>query len=218
MSGPSPSCRGASRHALRASAVATLRPARDRRARARRPSARHRRRTEPEQRVRPGGQRARDLSRHCEHVAALLEREVGRDERAAPLARLDDDRRRAETGDDPVARREAPRRRLDARLVLGDDEARLADPARQLGVRRRVVAVDPAAEHGDRRAAAVERAAMRLAVDAPRHPAHDDETRSGQLARERARDRAAVRRSTRARRRSRRPADRAARTPPSPRR
>ena len=72
----------------------------------------------------PAESAARDLARHGEHVAALLESEVRSDERAASLARLDDDRRSAETGDDPVPRGEAPRRRLDARLVLGDDEAR----------------------------------------------------------------------------------------------
>ena len=53
--------------------------------------ARDRRRPEPEQRVGPGRERAGDLARHREDLAALLEREVGRDEGAAPLARLDDD-------------------------------------------------------------------------------------------------------------------------------
>ena len=43
----------------------------------------------------------------------------------------------AEPGDDPVARGEAPRCRLDAGLVLGDHKARLADPSRELGVRGR---------------------------------------------------------------------------------
>ena len=85
-------------------------------------------------------------------------------------------RRLAEPGDDPVPRGEAPRRGLDARLVLGDDEAALADPSRELRVRRRVVAVDAAAEHGDGHAARLERSAVRLAVDAARHPADDDET------------------------------------------
>ena len=57
--------------------------------------ARERRRTELEQRVRALGERRRDLARDGEHLAALLEREVGGDKRAAALASLDDDRRRA---------------------------------------------------------------------------------------------------------------------------
>ena len=53
----------------------------------------------------------------------------------------------------------------------------LADARGQLGVRGRVVAVDAAAEHGDRAAARLERAAVRLAVDSTREAADDDETR-----------------------------------------
>ena len=56
---------------------------------------------------------------------------------------------------------------------------RLADPSRELRMRGRVVAVDAAAEHGDRRAAGFERSAVSLAVDPARHAAHDDETRCG---------------------------------------
>ena len=130
-----------------------------------------------------------------EHVASLLEREIGGDERSASLARLDHDRRGAEPGDDPVAGREAPRCRLDARLVLGDDEPALADSSRELGVRRRIVAVDPAAEHRNGEAAGLERAAMRLAVDAAGEAADDDEPRRGELAAEAARDVGAVRRA-----------------------
>ena len=112
-----------------------------------------RRRAEPEQRVRPGRDRRRDLAGHDHHLAAVLEREVRRDQRSRPLACLDDDGRGAEAGDDPVPRRESPRRGLDARLVLRHDQPRLGDPAGELAVRGRVVAVDPAAEHGDRDAA-----------------------------------------------------------------
>src|SRR5437588_579904 len=80
-------------------------------------------------------------------LASLLEREVGGDQRAASLSCLDDDRRRREARDDPVARREAPRRRFDSGCVLGDDETTARDdPTRELGVRGRVIAVDAAAE------------------------------------------------------------------------
>jgi hypothetical protein len=60
--------------------------------------------SEAEQRVCPAGEGARDLSGHRENVSSFFEREVGGDERAASLPRLDDDGRLAEARDDPVAR------------------------------------------------------------------------------------------------------------------
>lgn len=62
-------------------------------------------------------------------------------------------------------------------------------------MRSRVVAVDAAAEHGDGRAARVQRAAVRLAVDAARQAADDDEACRSQLAGKRTRDLATVRRA-----------------------
>ena len=101
-----------------------------------------------------------------------------------------------EAGDDPVARGEPPRGRLDSGLVLGDHEAlsrRCAARARHARPgsrgRRRSRAPRPSTPP------AVERAAMRLAVDPAGHPAHDDETGGGELAGERARHRATVRRA-----------------------
>ena len=91
--------------------------------------ARQRRRAELEQIVRARGQGRRDLAGHREHLSPLLQREVGGDQCAASLARLDDDGGGAEPGDDPVARREAPRRRLDSRCVFRDDQSRRGDPA-----------------------------------------------------------------------------------------
>jgi hypothetical protein len=54
-----------------------------------------------------GRQCRRDLARHGEELTPFLEGEVGGDERAAPLARLDDDGCSAETGDDAIARWES---------------------------------------------------------------------------------------------------------------
>src|SRR6266851_605317 len=72
--------------------------------------ARQRRRPELEQRIRPRRERRRDLTRHGENLAALLEREIGGDQRAAALARLDHDGRRGEAGDDSITRRKPPGR------------------------------------------------------------------------------------------------------------
>ena len=56
----------------------------------------------------------------------------------------------------------------------------------------RVVAVDAAAEHGDRPATGSNGAAMRLAVDAARETADDHDPRRGRLGRQHARDRTSV--------------------------
>jgi len=53
---------------------------------------------------------------------------------------------------------------------------------------RGVVAIDPAAEHAHRRAARVERASVRFAVDAASEAADDDEPGGGERAPEHARD------------------------------
>ena len=74
------------------------------------------------------------------------------------------------------------------------------DPARELRVRGRIVAVDAAAEHGDRRRAGLERAAVRLGVDAAREARDDDEPR-----RARARGRASARPTRRSREQARAP-------------
>ena len=150
-------------------------------------------------------ERARgDLAGHREHLAPLLEREIGRDQRTAPVASLDDHRRRRETGDHAVPCREPPRCGLHPRRVLGDDESARPDAASQLPMSGRVVAVDPTAEHRDRRAAGLERAAVRLSVDAARQPAHHDEPRT-RPARVRASARPARRTASTSARRRRRP-------------
>jgi len=94
-----------------------------------------------------------------------------------------------------VPRREPPRCGLDPRRVLRDDEPALADSSGKLRVRGRIVAFDPATEHGDGRPGRFERSAVRLAVDATRHAAHDDEARCRELPPEEPRDLRSVRRT-----------------------
>ncbi len=156
--------------------------------------ASHRRRSLTDQPVRPHAGGARDLPGHGHHLPSLLERHVGGDERARALAGLHDDGDEAQSGDDAIACGKAPRRRLDARLVLAHDEpARCDDPPGELRVRRRVVAIDAAAEHRDRRPAPVEGAPMGFAVDPSRKPAHHHGARGRHLTTERPRDATSVR-------------------------
>jgi hypothetical protein len=95
-----------------------------------------------------------------------------------------------------VPRREAPRRRLDARLVLGHQERVFANCACELGVRRRIVTVDAAAEHRDGMAVRLEGSAVSLAVDSARKPADNDDTGTCEIAAEHARNLRAVGRAS----------------------
>ena len=124
----------------------------------------------------PRRERRRDLARDREDLAPLLEREIGRDQRAAPLARLDDD---ASPAQRPAMIRLRAGNRHGAGSTPGAYSETTSPRSRilrsELRVRARVVAVDAAAEHGDRHAAGLERAAVRLAVDPAREAADDDQ-------------------------------------------
>jgi len=69
------------------------------------------------------GQLRRDLARDGEDLAPFFERQIGRDQRSAPLASLDNDGHGRQPRDDPVPRREPPGCGLDTRRVLGHGEA-----------------------------------------------------------------------------------------------
>ena len=120
-----------------------------------------RRRSRAQQRERSAAEFQPWAPGHGEHVAADRERVIGRDQRAGAARRLDHDRRLRERGDDAVADGEAPGCRLDARPPLRDDRAGRRDARGERGVAARVVAVDAAAQHRDRAAAAVEGAGVR---------------------------------------------------------
>ena len=135
--------------------------------------------------VAPRGERRRDLTRDGEDLPPLFQSEIGCDQRAASFARLDDDDCGDKARDDAVPGGEAPGRRLDARWVLGNDQPSFADLPRELRVRGRVVTVYPAAEHGDRDAAGLERAAVRLPVNSTGHATHDHDPRGREIASER---------------------------------
>src|SRR5215210_7872921 len=138
----------------------------------------------PKEIVRPGRETGRDLAGDCEDLAAELQGEIGGDERAGTLARFHDHRRRAETGDDPVASWEAPRCGLRSRWIFGCDSPGRADLPRELCMASRVVAIDATAQDRDSPASGRERAPMSLSVDSAGQSAHHDEARSGEVTRE----------------------------------
>ena len=100
-------------------------------------------------------------------------REVRGDQRPRREPRLDDQHGLGQRGDDAVSRRELADARLRPRRVLGDQAARGGDVGEQRRVAIGIDDVDTAAEHGERRAAGVERAAVGRGVD-PERAARDD--------------------------------------------
>ena len=96
------------------------------------------------------------------------------DQRAALERRFDDDREPRERGDDAIALGKRARVRSVRPAANSDSTSpRLDDLALERRVRRGYGDVDAGAEHGDGRAAGVERGAVRGGVDAERHAADD---------------------------------------------
>src|SRR6185436_15707675 len=93
-------------------------------------------------------------------VPALLERIAGGDERPALLVGFDDDNPEGDPTDQTVAKRKMVRQGWDPRPVLTDQSAMLTDTCGQGAVLRRIDAIDPGSEHGNRRAARREASAM----------------------------------------------------------
>ena len=153
-----------------------------------------RRGPKPQERVRSGAERGRDLARTREHLATSSSAKSAVIN--APL------RSRASTTTVACASPAMIRLRAESATVRAPRQARtrrrqggVGDPPCELGVGRRVVAIDAAAQHGDRRAAGVERAAMRLAVDSARETADHHEPGGSELAAEHPGDLRAVRRA-----------------------
>jgi len=92
-----------------------------------------------------------DGARHEVAVAALEKRPVGRDQRAAPMAGLHDDRCVGEAADQPVALGERPLRRAPIGEHLGhDDSARRHDLRREtdMGAGVEAAMAGPEDRHG----------------------------------------------------------------------
>jgi hypothetical protein len=138
--------------------------------------------------MRAARQAARHEARHRADGPADLGREVRGGQRAGLLRRLDDDGRRGERGDDPVAGHEAPAVRVRARGHLRDHRAALGDGRVQPPAARRIGDVRARGEHADRRPGRLERARVRRRIDPERQPRDDRYPRGRQAATDAARD------------------------------
>ena len=90
------------------------------------------------------GTRIERMARHCEHVASLLSGETGRDQRAGPLCRFNDDRASGQTRYDPIASREVLSAWLKPRWLFAHNAAVAADFCMKLGVLGWIDVVGPA--------------------------------------------------------------------------
>ena len=175
-------------------------------------------RTTPRELAEPGeaAGRARvvDRSRHDVAVATLAERPVRGDQRSAPEAGLDDDRRVGEAADQAVPLRE----RVPARRPVREPARRRATPpvatmsVGETAMGPREQAVVAGAEDRDRRPALGGDRGMGRAVDADREARHDDAAGPRDRRCDPRRDEPAALASAGACRRSRTP-----RPPPGPR-
>ena len=137
-----------------------------------------------EQRVAPRGSRRGDRTRHDQHFAAVLERQIGRDACPAAGRRLDYHRCPRQRGDDPVALGKVPASNLGSGLVLSDQRSGSGDSACQRDMLPWVNWKQSAGEHGDRHAPRIHAPAVRGDVDAARQPRDHDQAGSSQICRE----------------------------------
>src|SRR6202171_3643292 len=115
-----------------------------------------------------------DTPRDAKHLASLLRRHAGGDQRAASLRRLDYHDAEAEAADDAIANREPSGQGQRAVLGLGNHRARRRDRLRHLGMRGWIHPVEPGRNHGNGWTLPLQCAAMRRRIAPTGQPAHDD--------------------------------------------
>ena len=130
----------------------------------------------PQQRHHAGIARIKQIGRrHAVEVPSLISRALCRHKRAAPRSRLHDGCRIAEAAENAGPLREIRRKRLCPRHIFRDHQAVSAgqDALPELLVFPRIIHVQAAAEHRDRRTACIECGGMRTCVHALRKAADD---------------------------------------------
>src|SRR5437867_9528331 len=125
-----------------------------------------------------------DTTRDAEHLPTLLGGHARGDQRAASFGGLDHDHTEAEAADDPVADGKTTWERQRPVFGLRHERAGPRDGPRQLGVLRRVDAIQSGGHHRDRRRRGLQGAAMCRSIDTTRQSADHHHTGAGQLTRQ----------------------------------
>src|SRR5207237_9420484 len=110
----------------------------------------HRRGALAQQLVGANAHRIENAAGYRQHVAALLEREIGRDQRAAAVAGFDDNRSARQARDDAIASGKIDRVRRYAGREFRDERAAavLGNPPRQRAVFRWIDLIEAIPEDG----------------------------------------------------------------------
>jgi hypothetical protein len=126
-------------------------------------------------------ERIMDRSWQRKDLAALLRGKPCRDQRAAALRRLDDERAEADAADQPVALRKQLLARVHAERELADQRATCRDLLTQRLVARRVDSIDTMAEKRDRVTTGGQRAAVRRRINTLGEAADDGKAEARQV-------------------------------------
>ena len=119
--------------------------------------------------VGPSAVRAVDITRNGEHIAPLLQREIGGDERAAAHRRFHDARSAGKAADNAVAAGKVLRLRRIKRRKFADDSPGRSYIVNEQRIGRGIIDVDRRTQHTDAWLAREQRAPGGGAVHAERH-------------------------------------------------
>src|ERR1039457_2438485 len=136
------------------------------------------------QQVRTPTELGSDVSRHREHLAALIDGELGRNRRTGILRALHHQNAHADSADNAVADGEILRNRPRPQGKFRNNQSFSRQFHRQLAVFRRIDDIHAASQHGYGVPAASQRAFVGGGIDAARHPADDGETGVRQVPRQ----------------------------------
>ncbi len=124
--------------------------------------------------------RRMDGAGNGKHFAALIERQMGGDERARTLGRFHDQNAAGQTADDAVADGEPEAVVRGTGRIFADDRPGQLDITHQKIVLRGITDIQATGQHGNGLAACFECAAGRGGIGAQRHAGYDRKTGPGQ--------------------------------------
>ncbi len=143
--------------------------------------ARYRHGSLPQKPVRSRAGRCIGIARHGEHIAVLLQRVIGRYQRAAARGRFHHDHAETEAGDDAVALFEIPRHRAHTRRVFAHERTRDGALIEDRAARFGIDLIHRRAQNADHRSAGAQCPLHRGTVHPGSHAGHHRAAKLGDL-------------------------------------